>query len=352
MNKKALTAATIIFFFMFSLITEMQAIAIARANFVGPIPPDLPKVYIRSNGTIDPPSTAIRQSGNTYFLIDDIVDCTIEVQKDNIILDGKGKSLRASPVEPPLMIPVGWHPLIHLSNNKNVTIRDFIFKNCFTGIYIQDSQNNTISENRMIGNGYGIQVLGSLNINITKNNVVNGSTGIIFYHSSNNTIRENNISSNIEGINFYSASTFNNCVKNNNLTANTGHAIFFDGGVVNHTIIGNNIAYNTIGIGNDLPYRNCTIYSNNFTCNNENVQIRGVEATWDTGKEGNYWSDYNGTDANDDGMGDTPYIIDANNKDNYPFISPLNFIDSSPNPTPTPIPTSSPSLAPSPSPTH
>ena len=34
----------------------------------------------------------------------------------------------------------------------------------------------------------------------------------------------------------------------------------------------------------------------------------------------NYWSDYNGTDANGDGVGDTPYVIDANNEDPRPLM--------------------------------
>jgi len=37
---------------------------------------------------------------------------------------------------------------------------------------------------------------------------------------------------------------------------------------------------------------------------------------------GNYWSDYNGTDDNGDGIGDTPYIIDADNQDKYPLMKP------------------------------
>ena len=45
---------------------------------------------------------------------------------------------------------------------------------------------------------------------------------------------------------------------------------------------------------------------------------------WDTGFEGNYWSDYNGTDSNQDGIGDTPYIIDANNSDHYPLVHRQN----------------------------
>jgi nitrous oxidase accessory protein NosD len=42
--------------------------------------------------------------------------------------------------------------------------------------------------------------------------------------------------------------------------------------------------------------------------------------TWDDGKEGNFWSDYNGSDINDDGVGDTPYVIDVQNTDRYPLM--------------------------------
>jgi nitrous oxidase accessory protein NosD len=41
---------------------------------------------------------------------------------------------------------------------------------------------------------------------------------------------------------------------------------------------------------------------------------------WDNGEIGNYWSNYNGTDSNHDGIGDSPYVIDPLNMDNYPLI--------------------------------
>jgi hypothetical protein len=50
--------------------------------------------------------------------------------------------------------------------------------------------------------------------------------------------------------------------------------------------------------------------------------------TWDDGKEGNYWSDYNGTDSNGDGVGDTPFMFDLQNEDRYPLMAnPLQVID-------------------------
>ena len=322
MKRIALALIFIIALFV-SMVAGVQVVEVVKANLVVPFPPDLPIFYIRSDGTIDPPSAPLNQSGDTYFLKNNIVDYTIKIQKDNIIFDGNGHSIQASPVEPPMMIPVGWHPAINLDKTDNITIRNTKLKDCYSAIYVEDSENITIINNDMVGNVYGVVMRHSFDTNIIENQMINGSTGIIFYSSSNNTIVKNNISSNIEGIDFYSASTYNNYIKNNNLTANTGHAIFFNGGVVNHTIIQNIIAYNRIGIGNDLPYWNCTIYSNIFIENSENLQIMGVKAAWDKGGVGNYWSNYNGTDANSDGIGDTPYIIDANNIDHYPLMKPV-----------------------------
>lgn len=89
---------------------------------------------------------------------------------------------------------------------------------------------------------------------------------------------------------------------------------------VQDQIVGNHLQDNIIGIyfessnGND-------IFHNDFS---ENIiQVEGSSYnTWDDGypSGGNYWSDYSGLDANSDGIGDSPYIIDEDNTDNYPLM--------------------------------
>jgi nitrous oxidase accessory protein NosD len=89
---------------------------------------------------------------------------------------------------------------------------------------------------------------------------------------------------------------------------------------------------------------NNTFYHNNFLNNSRyagvGVRTGNFVNFWDNGEEGNYWDDYNGTDANRDGIGDTPYVIDGNNVDNYPLMYPYDIEnDAVVLPPPEPFPT-------------
>jgi len=92
------------------------------------------------------------------------------------------------------------------------------------------------------------------------------------------------------------------------------------------TIFGNKITGNTVGIVFYKESSNNTIYSNYFANKDMQIVIDPKNAenlsvnVWDNGAEGNYWSNYNGTDSNLDGKGETPYVIDENNQDNYPLV--------------------------------
>lgn len=85
----------------------------------------------------------------------------------------------------------------------------------------------------------------------------------------------------------------------------------------------NTIMANTIFIIEPISDRgvsNNTFYLNNFQVH-EGFGCIGANA-FDYNGTGNYWSDYNGTDANGDGIGDTPYDTRPNINDSYPLMEP------------------------------
>jgi hypothetical protein len=80
-----------------------------------------------------------------------------------------------------------------------------------------------------------------------------------------------------------------------------------------------------------------TFYHNNFINNTQQVYNYASSElnVWDDGypSGGNYWSDYTGVDQKNgpyqnltgsDGIGDTPYVINANNTDHYPLMNPYS----------------------------
>src|SRR5437867_3857194 len=104
-----------------------------------------------------------------------------------------------------------------------------------------------------------------------------------------------------------------------------------------NAIAGNGFGAGGVGYGIDLAgpagTRVATVLRNNLENNANQVRDAGASA-WDNGTAGNFWSDYTGTDANGDGFGDTPYVIDADSQDNHPYVAP---VPNCPGGRPTPV---------------
>jgi hypothetical protein len=81
----------------------------------------------------------------------------------------------------------------------------------------------------------------------------------------------------------------------------------------NNTIMRNNITLDL-----DASYSNI-FFENNFW---KRIYVYNEGNFWDNGSVGNYWSGYEGVDANGDGISDTPYVINANDQDCFPLMNP------------------------------
>jgi len=336
-------------------------------------------VYIRADGSIDPPTANITTTDNVTYTFTGNINDFIVVERNNTIINGADYTLQGTLGE--------GGTGIDLSGRSNITIKNTNIIFFYDGIDLLHSSNTTITGNSIQVNGvYGIYHYGSSNTTITGNNITNSNWGILFYGSSGNTISGNNIRNNLWGgiwledssNNTVSGNTFINnglivldsyenviedntvngkplvyleevqnysvgdagqviLVNCNNITVQNLNLVKATVGVelwhTNNTKIkGNNIANNRWSIHLYGSSKN-SIYHNNFINNPWQVHNYQSVNVWDDSypSGGNYWSDYAGTDlcrgsyqneTGSDGIGDTPYIIDENNTDNYPLMKP------------------------------
>jgi parallel beta-helix repeat protein len=193
----------------------------------------------------------------------------------------------------------------------NLVTNNTLRNNKGCGVLAWGANKNCIRSNTASDNYFGIYLYWESNENMIVHNDIHNNTDIgvgIIWHSNNNSIIDNDISENGQYSNESYASGIcsqtysqSNYIINNELDNNKrGYYEYYSAGQI--------------------------IYHNSFTNNSQQFVIDSqfqpniLDHGYPSG--GNYWSDYNGTDSNSDGIGDTPYIIDANNQDHYPLVNP------------------------------
>lgn len=189
--------------------------------------------------------------------------------------------------------------------------------------------------------GY-VAIINSKNILVENLTVADSGQGVLLYNSRNCSVREVNVINSLNGIMLWYSE---NCTIQNNtimgctvfLETLSGNGIFLLYSH-NNTFYDNNIADNKfhgISMGscqNNMFYHN-NIINNRYQAKIYKLWWESFINTWDCGypSGGNYWSDYNGTDlyvgpcqneTGSDGLGDTPCVIDEDNKDRYPLMNP------------------------------
>jgi len=190
-----------------------------------------------------------------------------------------------------------WISGIRLSSQDSMISNNRFYYNYYA-LWLTSCDNATVCHNQVIDNSHGLDLTSLSNTSVFGNNITSTSNdsefGILLTSNSNNTlIYSNNIWGNIQGI----------VAKDTHLT------------------------YVVQGLGN-------LIFNNNLFDNKQNVNVTDYgelaqAVSWDNGTLGNYWGDYlekfpNATEVDASGVGDTPYVIWADNIDRYPHLQPFS----------------------------
>jgi nitrous oxidase accessory protein len=215
--------------------------------------------------------------------------------------------------------------LLDNNSSNNVIKNNTAFENRRDGICFYDSSENEICNNILNKNlAQGISLHRS-NKNIITNNAAceNRFAGLSFlYDSSENEICNNIANKNFNGISLTQSN--NNWVANNTAYKNEHAGFYLQFSTENK--ISNNIINQNV---------RCQLYrsdSNFITYNNIINEYHQVDMSLldsDHNKfDCNYWSDYEGEDKNEDGIGDEPYEIGAQELkgtckeyDNHPYMN-------------------------------
>src|SRR5438445_470673 len=244
------------------------------------------------------------------FTLANDMNCTgdgIVIVSDNITVDLGGHTLTGPGIGPqtwplPQLDSVG----VRVGGHTGVTIRNGKTTAFSTGIYFIDMVSSSIEGMTTLRNRFGFYIHASQKI----------------------TVKDSDVEFNIYGLHLQNS---DDCVLTNNLLARQTYNRPGGDGLYLYASSRNRITDNTIdsninwGIWFSDAKEN-VIFHNNVVGNNPPVSdnTEGSNVWYDKQtKEGNWWADYKGKDADNDSIGDTPYPIlgPGGMVDPYPFVA-------------------------------
>ena len=196
-------------------------------------------------------------------------------------------------------------------------------ENANYGIYLNNAHFNQIEHCQFYNNGEGgIYSYYSNNNSFENNSFLNSSHGLFLFFNHDGKVVSNKISSHsLKGLYFYACRYH---LISDNIFSKNERGINIKGSK-NNTITENMITQNNIGIYLCCSGIDNLIYKNVFLTNEEHAHGYPLNQ-FDNGTVGNYWDDYNGVDADGDGIGDQAYNVTAGvygekNVDHFPLIT-------------------------------
>lgn len=200
---------------------------------------------------------------------------------------------------------------MHLWDSPGNKIEDNIISEARDGMYIQSCNDNQIRRNRVFNLRYGLHYMFS-DHNIFEDNLfADNVAGAAIMYSNHIEFRRNafihNRGFSSFGILFQEC---NELVAEENFIVDNATGIFMEALRLT-TFRHNVIADNDVAIQMFSSADRNVFSENNFVDNLNPLQLVGKRSTtqWSQNGRGNYWSNYDGYDMNEDGIGDVPHHV-------------------------------------------
>lgn len=211
-----------------------------------------------------------------------------------------------------------------------------VINNSNGGILLKESSGGVVQDNKISYNTFGLSLWNSSANEVRRNHADHNYYGILVtdwscYNNITNNVAQDNSNSEIVagfgiGISLQENSSFNMLLGNS--ASGNFNGLEVSRGCHHNAVYANNASDNKHGIRLN-ENRNNLIFGNNFKHNDINAYENTSLNIWNT-TIGNYYTDYQGSDGNGDGIGDDPYPLpgpESVSMDMMPLVRPFGEFD-------------------------